>query len=388
MELTDIVDVLDAKLVGSSVAFDAVSTDTRTIQKNNLFFALSGPNFDGHDYIETAKQKQAAAAVVSKEISCDLPQLKVDDTILALGRLAHYHRSQFTIPVIGITGSCGKTTTKTMLANIIKQTKNPLFTQGTMNNHIGLPLTLMRLNHEHDCAILEMGANAPGDIQYLCSIANPMITLVNNVAPAHLEGFGSIKGVAVAKSEIYQALPAEGIAVINADDRYADYMRSQAKTNNIIRFGIQNSADIVARNIQLNDACYPSFTLVTPVGEMEITLPIIGEHNVMNALAAAALAIAMGVNLLDIKNGIESLQPIDMRLVNRAGKKGAMIFDDTYNANPLSFDAALHVLSMTKGRKFLVFGDMGELGENARQFHHEIGFKAKNLGVNRLFTVG
>lgn len=388
VKLEDIVEVLQAELIGQNVEFDDVSTDTRTLEKNNLFFALTGPNFDGHDYLQTAKNKNAAAAVVTKPIDVPLPQLKVSDTIEALGRLAAFHRDQFDLPVIGITGSCGKTTTKMMVANILQLKAKILFTEGTKNNHIGCPLTLLRLQKEHQYAVIEMGANAPRDIQYLCSLAKPTVTTVTNVAPAHLEGFGSIKGVASAKSEIYQALSGEGVAVINADDAYANYMISQSKSKNYLRFGIQNEAEVQARNIQLDERGKPSFTLVVPEGQVEIMVPLVGEHNVMNALAAAAICIALNIPLSQIKTGLETLKPIDMRLVHYPGVNHSTVLDDTYNANPRSFDAALHVLMLAKGPKFLVVGDMGELGENVLAFHEEIGVKAKNLGVDRLFAYG
>lgn len=387
-ELKEIESVLGAQLIGNSVSFNAVSTDTRTLEADNLFFALSGPNFDGHDYIKEAKNKNAAAAVVTKEIPFDIPVLKVDDTIDALGKLAAYHRSKFALNIAAVTGSCGKTTTKTMVTAIFQQAGNTLGTQKSFNNHIGLPLTLLRLQKEHEFAILEMGANGPGNIEYLCSLAKPFVAAITNIAPAHLEGFGSIQGVASAKSEIFQALPKDGVAVVNADDRFADYLKTQSNTQNFVTFGIQNEADIQARNITLDHACRPEFTLVTPKGEAQIKLPFVGEHNVMNALAAAAITYAFDISLDAIQYGLQNAVPVDMRLVYRQGVNDSIVFDDTYNANPLSFDAALHVLAQAKSKKFLVVGDMGELGTNARDFHVEVGVKAKNLGVDRLFTIG
>lgn len=388
MQLNEIAEVLQAKLQGASVGFQKVSTDTRTIEKDNLFFALTGPNFDGHDYIVAATEKNAAAAVVSKDVDCNLPLLKVGDTVEALGKLAAYYRSKFDLPIIAVTGSCGKTSTKAMIANILNLRAKTMCTQGTMNNHIGVPLTLMKLQPEHQFSVIEMGANAPGEIAYLSDMTKPKVTCVTNVAPAHLEGFGSIKGVAAAKSEIYQALPVDGVAVINADDNYSDYMLTQNNSKKHLLFGVQNKADIQGRNVQLNKQGCPEFTLVMPDGSAEISLPLVGEHNVMNALAAAACAYAVGFSIDDIKKGLESLQPIDMRLVRYNGLNGSCVIDDSYNANPLSFDAALHVLSMTEGKKLLVVGDMGELGKDTVRFHSEVGAKAKNLGVNKLYAIG
>lgn len=388
MQLNEIAEVLQAELQGASVGFQKVSTDTRTIEKDNLFFALTGPNFDGHDYLNTAKEKNAAAAVVSKNVDCNLPLLKVNDTIEALGKLAAYYRSKFNLPIIAVTGSCGKTTTKSMIANILNLRAKTMCTQGTMNNHIGVPLTLLQLQPEHKFSVVEMGANAPGEIAYLSGLAKPQVTCVTNIAPAHLEGFGSIKGVAAAKSEIYQALPREGVAVINADDNYSSYMVAQSNAEKRLLFGIQNKADIQGRNVQLNRQGCPEFTLVMPEGSVEISLPLVGEHNVMNALAAAACAYAVGFSIDDIKKGLETLKPIDMRLVRYQGLRDSCVIDDSYNANPLSFDAALHVLSMTDGKKLLVVGDMAELGKDAVRFHSEVGAKAKNLGVNKLYAIG
>lgn len=388
IKLEDIVDVLNAELIGQSVDFDNVCTDTRTIAKNNLFVALTGPNFDGHDYLSVAEEKQAAAAIVTREVETHLPLLKVNDSIEALGRLAAYHRSQFHIPIAAVTGSCGKTTTKSMIDSILRQKGRVLSSKGNMNNQIGCPLSLLRLGKEHEFAIIEMGANAPGEIQNLCGMAKPQVTVVTNVAPAHLEGFGSIKGVATAKSEIYQSLPQDGWAVINADDKYRDFMIKSARAKNFLTFGIQNPADVQARNITINSVGCPEFTLIIPQGRADIRLPLVGEHNVMNALAAAGMCVALGASLEQIKVGLETVEPVDMRLVRREGIKGAIVYDDTYNANPLSFDAALHVLSLNQGRKLLVVGDMGELGANAKAFHEELGVKAKNLTVDRLFTIG
>ncbi len=387
-DLQTLANVLQGELYGKNVTFNMVSTDTRTIQPGDLFVALTGPNFDGHDFINTAKEKNAAAALISKNIKCELPTLQVEDTRKALGKMAKHHRNQFDLPVVAITGSCGKTTTKTMVASILSQKATTLSSLKSLNNDIGVPLTLLRLTPDYKYAVIEMGANHPGEIHYLTHIAKPYVAMVNNVAPAHLEGFGSVKGVASAKSEIFEGLVDGGYAVVNADDEFADFIKDRAKGSNIITYGVQNPADIFARNVLLDESGYPNFTLIKGNEKIDILLPVLGEHNVMNALAAAAVSTALGFDLQSIKSGLENMEPVDMRLIRREGMNGSVIFDDTYNANPLSFDAALRVLARNKGEKILVIGDMGELGSNADKYHQEIGLKAKNLGINKLFAVG
>lgn len=387
-DLQTLANVLQGEMSGKNVTYNMVSTDTRTLQPGDLFVALTGPNFDGHDFIATAKEKNAAAALVSKQIPSEIPILHVEDTRKALGKMAKFHRNQFDLPIVAITGSCGKTTTKTMVSSILSQKASTLSALKSLNNDIGVPLTLLRLTPEHKYAVIEMGANHPGEIHYLTHIARPFVAMVNNVAPAHLEGFGSVKGVASAKSEIFEGLVDGGYAVINADDEYASFMHDRARGNNIITYGIQNPADIYARNVLLDESGYPNFTLIRGNEKIEVTLTVLGEHNVMNALAAAAVSTALGLDLQTIKSGLENMEPVDMRLIRREGKNGSVIFDDTYNANPLSFDAALRVLARNKGDKILVIGDMGELGSNADKYHQEIGLKAKNLGINKLYAVG
>ena len=387
-DLKTVAPVLGAELVGENVTFTSVSTDTRTIQPGDLFVALLGPNFDGHNYIKKAKEKAAVAAIVSKDVQVDLPRLHVENTRTALGKLAGYHRDQFDLPIVAITGSCGKTTTKTMVASILNQEAKTLSSLKSLNNDIGVPLTLLRLTNEHKYAVVEMGANHPGEIKYLTLIAKPKVAMINNIAPAHLEGFGSVKGVASAKAEIFEGLVDDGVAVVNADDEYAGFIKERVGDHEVITYGIQNNADIVARNVLMDDSGYPSFTLIKNNDRAEIRLSVIGEHNVMNALAAAAVTTALGFDLNQIKSGLENMEPVDMRLIRRDGKNNSVIFDDTYNANPLSFDAALRVLARSKSDKILVIGDMGELGSNAEKYHEEIGVKAKNLGINKLFAVG
>lgn len=386
--LSQIAKIINGTLIGSDVSFETVSTDTRTLKPGELFIALKGPNFNANEFIATAKEKAAAAAIVSEDIKTTLPYIKVPDTLKALGEFAAWHRQQFNIPVIGLTGSAGKTTTKTMLASILQQCGKTLATEGTLNNDIGVPKTLLRLRPEHQFAVIEMGANHHGEIAYVTHLAKPTVAFITNAAPAHLEGFGSVAGVAQAKAEIYQGLPAAGIIIINADDQFADYWKKLAGSHRIITFGRKNKADITAKNIRINAAGYATFTLVTSQGETAITLAIMGEHNIMNALAAAAAAFSVGASLTAMQEGLEKAQPVYQRLVVHQSCEGATIIDDSYNANPLSVTAAIQLLAQKSGKKVLAFGEMRELGPNAAQYHGEIGHTAKKLGIDCLYAYG
>jgi UDP-N-acetylmuramoyl-tripeptide--D-alanyl-D-alanine ligase len=316
--------------------------------------------------------------------------VQVKDTRIALGEWAAFHRQQFQIPVIGLTGSCGKTTTKSMIAQILQQCGSTLATEGTLNNDIGVPKTLLGLNAEHQYAVIEMGANHHGEIAYVTAIAKPTVAFINNVAPAHLAGFGDLPGVARAKAEIFQALPKDGVVILNADDAFADYWRDlpTVKGHHTLTFGRKQPADVTARNLSFDAEGYPQFELVTPQGNTAIHLKILGEHNVMNALAATAAALAVGAPLTAIKAGLENAAPVYQRLVVHQGYQGATIIDDSYNANPLSMKAAIHILAQKKGEKILAVGEMRELGENAAQYHAEIGEEARRYKIDRLYAYG
>ena len=386
--LSSLAKILQTKHIGTDVSFETVSTDTRTLKSGDLFIALKGPNFNGNEFVAAAKEKGAIAALVSEDIKIDLPYVKVPDTLKALGQFAASHRQQFNIPVIGLTGSAGKTTTKTMIASILQECGNTLATEGTLNNDIGVPKTLLRLRPEHQYAVIEMGANHHGEIAYVTHLTKPTVAFINNAAPAHLEGFGSLEGVAKAKAEIYQGLPAAGIILINVDDQFADYWKKLAGSHRIITFGRKNKADITAKNVRINAEGYAEFTLNTPQGEILIKLAIMGEHNIMNALAASAAAFSVGASLNAMKAGLEKAQPVYQRLVIHTSQQGATIIDDSYNANPLSVTAAIQLLAQKTGKKILAFGEMRELGPNAAQYHAEIGRTAKTLGIDRLYAYG
>jgi UDP-N-acetylmuramoyl-tripeptide--D-alanyl-D-alanine ligase len=388
--------VLDAVLLGDDAVFNEVSTDTRSLQPGSLFVALQGPHFDGHDFVEQARQAGAAAVLVSRELDTSLPQLLVTDTRLALGRLGAAWRNGFNIPLIAVTGSNGKTTVKEMIAAILTQQAPTLVTRGNLNNDLGVPLTLLQLTGEHQYAVIEMGANHPGEIAYLCELARPQVSLVTNVNPAHLEGFGNLDGVARAKGEIYDQLPADGIAVINADERYADFWWQRLSGRARISFGMQHDADVNAQASGISSHLITDdgirfetrFRTHTPQGDFMISLPLAGEHNVMNALAAVAVAMAVGVSAEAVQQGLGTMQGAAGRLQPLRGKQQCIIIDDTYNANPGSLNAALQVLGQCPPPRVLVLGDMGELGSDAASMHFYAGVQASAAELDGLYCLG
>jgi UDP-N-acetylmuramoyl-tripeptide--D-alanyl-D-alanine ligase len=388
MQLTELAELLGAELLGDNASFTGVSTDTRNLLPGELFIALEGAMYNGHEFIAVAAEKQAAAALVSQPVDHILPLIQVQDTRLALGQMAAYHRNRFTVPVIAVTGSCGKTTTKAMMASILGYMGAALAPESSFNNDIGVPLTLLKFQQSHRYAVIEMGANHPGEIAYLCGLAKPDVALVTNVAPAHLAGFGSIAGVAEAKSEIYQGLSLQGIAIINQDEPFAISWLSLINSRKVISFGINAKADFTAENITLDEEGRPRFLLIYPEGKVSIQLPVLGMHNISNALAAAAATYAVGASGAAIEQGLATFSPASKRLIKHLGCAGAQIIDDTYNANPKSVLAALEVLALSPAEKIFVFGGMGELGLEEEKFHTEIGHLARKMGIQRLFGYG
>lgn len=398
MMLSQAAQILGGTLIGPDVKFDAVSTDSRAIARGDLFIALRGEHFDGFEFAEKSIADGAAAALVNadsyrKNTAHLTPQsslLVVEDTRLALGKLAAHWRKQFTIPLIGITGSNGKTSVKEMLASILREQTGDadavLATKGNLNNDIGMPLTLLKLHAGHRYAVIEMGMNHPGEIDYLTRIACPDVALVNNATSAHLAGLGTVEAVAHAKGEIFAGLSGQGVAVINADDDYAQLWRDAVKTNRIVDFGLDGRASVRANwraqgfGVQMEVA--------TPQGEFTAELQVPGVHNVRNALAATAAAIAVNVPLPTIAAGLKKFGGVAGRLQRKAALHGAVLIDDTYNANPASLRAAMKVLAQAQGKKILVLGDMGELGADAPRFHAEIGAEAHSLGIQKLLALG
>ena len=385
MQLSEAARVLAGSFTGSDNKFTGVSTDTRQLQPGALFFALQGPNFDGHGFIETARAQGAIAAAVAHPCESALPQIEVADTRLALGSLSAHWRQQFTLPVVGITGSNGKTTVRAMTAAILSQCGDTLATQGNLNNDIGLPLTLARLAADHSFAVLEMGANHPGEIDYLAGLAQPTIAIVTNAGPAHLEGFGDLQGVARAKGELFARLGKDGVAVINADDTFAPLWRELAAHCRIVEFGLQG-ADVTAD--WQGDASGSDVQLHTAAGNIELRLALPGRHNVMNALAASAAALAAGAGLDAVKAGLETLSQVAGRFNVHSLPGDITLIDDTYNANPESLQVALDVLALAPGDSWLVLGDMGELGADAAALHSAAGRNAREAGVSRLYGLG
>jgi UDP-N-acetylmuramoyl-tripeptide--D-alanyl-D-alanine ligase len=379
--------------LGNPVSFCGVSTDSRSVAAGELFIALRGENFDGHEFVGTAKARGAVAAVVAADAAeplkaLGLPLVVVADTRLALGALAADWRARFDLPVIAVTGSNGKTTTKEMIASILRTAYGDavLATQGNFNNDIGLPLTLLKLNAAHRAAIIEMGMNHPGEIAYLTRIARPTVALVTNAQRAHLAGMGSLEAIATEKGSIYEGLNESGVAVLNADDQWADVWREQSARHRTMTFGLEKSAEVSGR-CQMH-GLENHLTLSVGGEQIEVALALPGLHNARNALAAATAALAAGVSLNVIRDGLAAFGGVKGRLQRRAGLNGATLLDDTYNANPDSVRAAIDVLAATIGKKLLVLGDMGEIGEMTGQFHDEIGGYAKSQGIDRLFALG
>lgn len=390
MKLSELISPLDAKLIGADAQFDSVSIDTRAIKPGEFYIALKGENFDGHDFIADAEEKGAMAVLAESPVTTKkIPVLQVKDTLIALGKLAAWHRAKFSIPVIGLTGSCGKTTVKEMMRSILAERHCVLANQGTLNNHIGVPLTLLKLTQEHQFAVIEMGANHPGEIAYLTQIVKPTVAFINNIAAVHLEGFKTLEGVAHAKAEIFSGLDKDGCALINADDHYANWLQTQTDNRRIVHFGLKNTtSEYNARNVMLDETGHATFILHTPQGETEIHLSVYGEHNVLNAVAAATAAQQVGASLQEIKAGLEKMESVSGRMTLREGIHGARIFDDSYNANPTSVKAALDTLAKYSGERIIILGDMGELGPEAENFHRDIGLYAKKTGVQQLFAIG
>ena len=386
MQLSQAAKAINADHRGADVEFCGVSTDTRSLQTDNLFVALAGPHFDAHDFLAQAEAKGAAAALLDKSSNTTLPTLTVTNARSGLAHLASNWRRQFNVPLVAVTGSNGKTTVKEMIASILQQVGPTLVTQGNLNNDIGLPLTLLRLDASHRFAVIEMGANHPGEIAYLTDIARPGVALITNAGPAHLEGFLTLEGVARAKGEIFAGLNAQGTAVLNADDTFSGLWRGLIGAHRCLSFGLENSADVSARWKIQDDGS--QLQLHTPAGAIDIQLALPGRHNVMNALAASAAALAAGAGLNEIKRGLEAMQPVKGRLQIRPGLHGVRLIDDTYNANPGSLTAALEVLVQEPAQRWLVLGDMAELGSGGGAQHEAVGRQARGLGIDRLFTVG
>ena len=390
MRLSTIAKAVNGQLLGAECEIQSVGTDSRAILSNQLYVAIKGEHFDGNRFAEKAIEKGAAAVLVSDPQTKAGPSIVVNDTRLALGDLAKYWRNQFDIPVIAITGSNGKTTTKEMLSAILvaatKDVTKVHATVGNLNNDIGMPLTLLKLNKQHAYAVIEMGMNHLGEIDYLSRIAQPNVALINNAGTAHIGELGSRENIAKAKGEIFNGLNNNGIAVINADDTFCAYWQSLNAGKKIITFGLSKTADITASYTETDGISL--IQLSTPTGSVTFKLNMLGKHNIANALAASAVAVALGVSNQDIAKGLQNMRAVHSRLQSMAGLNGALLIDDTYNANPDSMKAAIDVLAAIDGARIFVMGDMGELGADAAQMHADIGAYARQKGITNLLAFG
>ncbi len=395
LRLSEIARATGGRLAGADVAIDALATDTRALpaQGAALFVALKGERFDGHDHVGRLDGSAVAALLVARPVPSPLPQVIVADTERALADLAAQVQAERAgNTVVAITGSNGKTSVKALTTAILERVGRTYATPGNRNNEIGLPLAVLDAPEDAQFSIYEMGAGKPGDIAYLVRIARPQVALVNNIAPAHLERMGSLLGIADTKAAIYDALPADGTAAINADDAFAPYFEQRAAGRRLLRFGLDASAEIGAREVQLT-AEGARFVLVAPQGQARIELSLVGRHNVRNALAAAALALGAGATLAQVAEGLNAARPVDGRLITHRLDNGAVLIDDSYNANPGSTAAAIDTLAEMSGEggaqeSWLVLGAMREIGQEETAMHAEIGRRAKAAGLRRLYALG
>jgi UDP-N-acetylmuramoyl-tripeptide--D-alanyl-D-alanine ligase len=388
MQLREAARAVGAELHGESQRVDGVSTDSRAVAVGDLFVALRGERFDGHEYLAEAQKRGAVGALTSRLVQTQIPMAQVvaDDTRLALGRLAAWWRGRFALPVVALTGSNGKTTVKEMLASILAahtgDRASVLATEGNLNNDIGMPLTLLRLREEHRFAVIEMGMNHEGEIDYLTRIAQPTVAIVNNAQRAHVGILGSLEAIARAKGEIYAGLRASGVAVVNDDDAFAEYWKGLNRERRVVTFGFSPRAQVRAQ------PAGRGWHFHVPGDELAIELQVTGEHNVRNALAASAAAVALGLPGQAIRAGLAEFRGVPGRLQRRRSPAGAWVIDDSYNANPESMKAAIRVLAAEPGRRVFVMGDMGELGAGADAMHAEVGAFARESGIDALLTLG
>lgn len=391
LTLATIAEAANGTLIGADSVIDSVSIDTRTLQPGALYIAIKGKTFDGHDFIDIAARAGASALLLEQTSPSTLPQIIVQDTHLALAELAGYWRKQLPVKVAGVTGSNGKTTVKEMIASVFATQGPTLSTQGNLNNDIGVPLTLLKLAPNHRYAVIEMGANHHGEIAYTSRYAQADVSVITNVGAAHIEGFGSLEGVAKTKAEIFQSLSEQGIAVLNRDDDFYAYWLAVIGNRRSVSFGFNPEADIRAVDIHtglINNGFATRFQLKTGTESLAIELRLAGAHNVKNALAATAVALQFGISLQDIKQGLEQLQPVTGRMQALQGRKGNIVIDDTYNANPSSLNAALEVLTNCGSDTWLALGAFGELGPDSQTIHAQMGELIKAKSVKRLFATG
>lgn len=395
LSLSALQECYGGEIIGGDVDVASLSINSREMKKGDVFVAIKGERFDAHDFIDSAIERGACAVVVHQIVpDTDIPQWIVADTTVALGHIAHAQRELFTGKLVAITGSSGKTTVKGMLLSILEAAEDDkvFATHGNLNNHIGVPLSLLSLEAKHRYAVIEMGASGLGEIDYLTRIAKPHVAVVNNVMPAHVEGFGSIDNIATAKGEIYEGLMHTGIAVVNVDDHYSGQWLAQNKQREIISYSANSTrhpqANIQVVNIQQqSNGCF-SFSLQLREIQAALTLQVLGLHNVNNAVAAAACANALDVSVAAIVKGLEAFSGVAGRLQCLKGVDGSTVIDDSYNANPSSVCAAIDVLANVPAKKILILGDMAELGDSAISAHQEVGLYGRDKNIDYLLTIG
>ncbi|MCA0935362.1 UDP-N-acetylmuramoyl-tripeptide--D-alanyl-D-alanine ligase [Vibrio alginolyticus] len=389
--LSQIAHITGGELVGDDLSIAAVSTDTRAIENGSLFVALVGERFDAHDFCQQAAEAGAGALLVQKRLDVNVPQVVVTDSKIALGELAAWVHHSCQTPTVAITGSCGKTTVKEMVASILQLKGQVLFTAGNFNNDIGVPLTLLRSQAEDDYAVIELGANHIGEIAYTTQLVKPDIALVNNVAAAHLEGFGSIDGVKQAKGEIYQGLSAGGVAIVNLDSQGDALWQPVLADKKVITFSQSNPrADFYASDVTMNEEGKASFTLHIPNGsqQIELSLGIIGQHNVANAIAASIIALQMGATSEEIQSGLMHLNKVKGRVDVEQLSPSVKLIDDSYNASVPAMKAAVDLLGAFKGQRWLILGNMAELGEESLALHRQVGEHAAPQKFEHVLTYG
>jgi UDP-N-acetylmuramoyl-tripeptide--D-alanyl-D-alanine ligase len=379
---------------GPDLPLPRVSIDTRTLQKGDLYVAIKGEHFDGHQFVKEAIQKGACGVLVEKPMGelagpgkTRVVQITVKDAAQALGEMAKIWRSQFKLPMISVTGSCGKTGTKEMMAAILSQMGPTLFTKGNLNNHLGMPLMLLNLTEDHRYSVIEVGASHPGEIRYLVNLAKPTVGLITNIQASHLEGFGSLAAISREKSEIYKGLPPDGIAVVNVDEPFSAQWDDRIDGRHRVTFGLENKADITATHI----AYTPDgvrFELRTPVGVMDCFVPLLGDHVIPNALAAAAATMAVGASLNDIAKGLASVRPVKGRMVPYHMENGVVLIDDTYNASASAVHNALKYLGKVPGKKFFVMSHMAEMGPDSDEYHSKMGHWILENHIDQAFLTG
>lgn len=376
-------------LHGPDVTFSRICTDSRELQPGDLYVALVGEHFDGNEFVQQALEKGACAVVVSNPEAAKAPCLEVRDTTVALGELALLNRERSTALIVAITGSQGKTTVKEMIGRILNVSRSVLVTRANCNNHVGVPLTLLALEASHECAVIELGASGLGEIAYTVRLAKPHVSVLTNASETHLEGFGSLEGVVRTKGEIIDGLAPDGIAVLNGDDPHFPLWLARAGNRHVVRFGLHAStSDCYASDIQIDPLTGTRFTLHTQAGRSTIELGLLGLHNVVNALAASAASLAAGASLADVSAGLAQVKPVPGRLCLFSTSTGATLIDDTYNASPSSFRAAIDVLARFPGKRVLIVGDMGELGPDREEAHAGVGAYARECGIDALWSTG